>query len=364
MIISASRRTDIPAFYSQWMVNRLREGYCQVPNPFNARQSARLWLAPQDVDAIVFWSRFPRPLLPFLPEIERMGHRFYFQYTLNNYPRLLEPHAPALSEALRAFCDLAQQIGPGRVIWRYDPILLSPLTPPEFHLENFQYLAQALYGSTRRCVISLYDPYTKIRLRMKKALQVDLSQPDPEREGQIPPLLRGIAAIAAGYGIQMTSCAEARELTSPGSPRDPSSVAPVGALSSPPPGALSGSLPDALPGALSGSLPDALPDNPPVIPPVITPVTPPGVPLGMPPAIAPAIAAGKCIDNDLLQREFGLSIPYLKDPGQRKACRCQVSKDIGVYNTCLFGCQYCYATTSFERARRNFRLHNPDSPTL
>jgi len=352
MIISASRRTDIPAFYSQWMVNRLREGYCQVPNPFNARQSARLWLAPQDVDAIVFWSRFPRPLLPFLPEIERMGHRFYFQYTLNNYPRLLEPHAPALSEALRAFCDLAQQIGPGRVIWRYDPILLSPLTPPEFHLENFQYLAQALYGSTRRCVISLYDPYTKIRLRMKKALQVDLSQPDPEREGQIPPLLRGIAAIAAGYGIQMTSCAEAGELTSPDSPRDSSSGAPVGALS--------GALPD----ALSGALPDALPGNSPVIPPVITPVTPPGVPPGIPPAIAPAIATGKCIDNDLLQREFGLSIPYLKDPGQRKACRCQVSKDIGVYNTCLFGCQYCYATTSFERARRNFRLHDPDSPTL
>lgn len=336
MIISASRRTDIPAFYTQWMVNRLREGYCQVPNPFNARQSARLWLAPQDVDAIVFWSRFPRPLLPFLPEIERMGHRIYFQYTLNNYPRLLEPHAPALSEALRAFCDLAQQIGPGRVIWRYDPILLSPLTPPEFHLENFQYLAQALYGSTRRCVISLYDPYTKIRQRMNKALQVDLSQPDPEREGQIPPLLREMAAIAAGYGIQMTSCAEARELITPDSPRDPSSVAPVGAL------------------------PDALPGNPPVIPPVITPVTPPGLPLGIP----PAIAAGKCIDNDLLQREFGLLLPYVKDPGQRKACRCQVSKDIGVYNTCLFGCQYCYATTSFERARRNFRLHNPDSPTL
>lgn len=348
MIISATRRTDIPAFYSQWMVNRLREGYCQVPNPFNARQSARLWLAPQDVDAIVFWSRFPRPLLPFLPEIERMGHRFYFQYTLNNYPRLLEPHAPALSEALRAFCDLAQQIGPGRVIWRYDPILLSPLTPPEFHLENFQYLAQALYGSTRRCVISLYDPYTKIRQRMNKALQVDLSQPDPEREGQITPLLCEMAAIAAGYGIQMTSCAEERELTSPDSPRDPSSVAPVGTLS----------------GALPGSLPDALPVITPVTLPGVPPVVPFGTTTGIPPSDHPGIPAGKCIDNDLLQREFGLSIPYLKDPGQRKACRCQVSKDIGVYNTCLFGCQYCYATTSFERARRNFRLHNPDSPTL
>ncbi len=247
------------------------------------RQSVRLWLKPDEVEAIVFWTRHVRPLMPYLAEIDQMGHRYTFQYTITNYPRVLENHTPLLSDAIHAFCDLAQQIGPERVIWRYDPILLSPLTPPEFHRHNFRQIARALQGYTRRCVISLYDSYAKTRSRMKKALLCDISQDDPANAQQIEPLLSELAAVAAGYGMQMTSCAEERDLSSCG------------------------------------------------------------------------ILPGKCIDDDLLRQVFGLSIPYLKDPGQRKACACLPSKDIGVYDTCVFGCQYCYATTSFERARRNFQ---------
>ena len=116
MIISASRRTDIPAFYSEWFMNRLREGYCLVPNPFNPRQVARISLVPESVDAIVFWSKNPAPMLDFLPTIEDMGYRFYFLFTVNAYPRALEPNLPSLAERISTFVELSKRIGPRRVI--------------------------------------------------------------------------------------------------------------------------------------------------------------------------------------------------------------------------------------------------------
>ncbi len=122
MIISASRRTDIPAFYAEWFMQRIRAGYCTVPNPFNRGQVSTISLAPEDVDAIVFWTRFPRPLLPHLDELDRCGYRYYFQFTLLDYPRSLETHRPDVRQAVEAFRTLAERIGPERVIWRYDPI--------------------------------------------------------------------------------------------------------------------------------------------------------------------------------------------------------------------------------------------------
>ena len=150
MIISASRRTDIPAFYAEWMVRRLREGYCTVPNPFNRNQVSRISLRPEDVDAIVFWTRNPRPLMPYLDELDSRGYRYYFQFTILGYPREIDPKSPPAATAVEAFCELAERLGPRRVIWRYDPIVFTGITPPAFHQENFQRLAESLRGHTRR----------------------------------------------------------------------------------------------------------------------------------------------------------------------------------------------------------------------
>src|SRR5580658_9366443 len=112
MIISASRRTDIPAFYASWFMNRLRAGFCLVPNPYNPRQTSRVSLVPADVDAIVFWTRNPRPLLPHLRELDERGYRTYFQFTILGYPRALDPRSPSPAAAVEIFQRLAQQVGP------------------------------------------------------------------------------------------------------------------------------------------------------------------------------------------------------------------------------------------------------------
>ena len=155
MIISASRRTDIPAFYAEWLMNRLREGYCLVPNPFNPRQIARISLVPESVDAIVFWSKNPALMLRFLPVLEGMGYRFYFLFTLNAYPKALEPNLPPLKERISTFIELSTRLGPRRVIWRYDPIILSNRTDASYHREAFEGLCQKLAVHTKRVIISI-----------------------------------------------------------------------------------------------------------------------------------------------------------------------------------------------------------------
>ena len=144
MIISASRRTDIPAFYAPWFMNRMRAGYCTVPNPFNRSQVSRISLRPEDVDVIVFWTRNPRPLLPALDELDDRGYRYYFQYTLLDNPRTLDPKSPPVDAAIATFQTLAERIGPARVIWRYDPSVLSSATGADFHLERYARIAAAL----------------------------------------------------------------------------------------------------------------------------------------------------------------------------------------------------------------------------
>ncbi len=134
MIVSASRRTDIPAFYAEWMVRRLREGYCTVPNPVNRTQASRISLRPEDVDAIVFWTRNPRPLMPYLDELDSRGYRYYFQFTILGYPQQLDPKSPPAATAVQAFRELAERLGPSRVDLALRPDRLqrdhSPGVPP------------------------------------------------------------------------------------------------------------------------------------------------------------------------------------------------------------------------------------------
>ncbi|MEW6229256.1 MAG: DUF1848 family protein, partial [Bacillota bacterium] len=146
MIISASRRTDIPKFYSEWFMNRVRAGFCTFPNPFNPKQLIEVSLRPEDVDVIVFWSKDPGPLIPHLGELDRRGLRYYFQFTVNGYPGFMEPNVPPLGEVLDTFGRLSATVSPDRMIWRYDPIVLSNATGLEYHVRRFGEIAGALKG--------------------------------------------------------------------------------------------------------------------------------------------------------------------------------------------------------------------------
>lgn len=211
-IISASRRTDIPAYYSEWLINRLRAGYCVVPNPFRPSQMYRVDLTPQAVDLIVFWTKNAQPLLAHLDEIDRIGfgNRYYFQYTVTCYPRLLEPNSPPLEAAVRTFRELADRIGPNRIIWRYDPILLTNVTDYEYHHAHFSELAQVLAPFSRRCVISLADLHYRgpaVRLRRLEQQGVRLIETDPTSSA-FEGLMRWVHAEATKRGLEVVSCAE------------------------------------------------------------------------------------------------------------------------------------------------------------
>jgi Domain of unknown function (DUF1848). len=160
MIISASRRTDIPAFYSEWFLNRIKAGFLIVRNPMNPKQLSRIVLTPDVVDCIVFWTKNPTPMLPKLDELK--DYNYYFQFTLTGYGQDIERNLPSKKDVLiPAFLELSEKIGAHRVIWRYDPILINSKYSEEYHVSAFKQIAEALNGHTEKCVFSFVDRYRK-----------------------------------------------------------------------------------------------------------------------------------------------------------------------------------------------------------
>lgn len=158
MIISASRRTDIPSCYSEWFYNRIREGFVLVRNPMNFHQVSRIDLSPELVDGIVFWTKNPAPMLKRLKELE--AYAYYVQFTLTPYGTDVEPKLPSKREVLiPGFMELSDCIGAERVIWRYDPVMLSQTYPLERHIRDFEEMAMLLKGYTKKCIISFLDMY-------------------------------------------------------------------------------------------------------------------------------------------------------------------------------------------------------------
>jgi hypothetical protein len=205
MIISASRRTDIPAFYSDWFINRVHAGYALVPNPLNRQQIRRVDLTPAAVDCIVFWSKNPAPMLPHLSELADFP--FYFLFTLNGFGQGLEKSVPPRAETIATFQRLAAKLGPDRVIWRYDPILLAPSLSLNDHLANFAAIARELDGFTNQCIISFIDHYRKIDKRLEKLGITDLTF------NQIRDLTRGLTEIGRDHHLTLKACAEDYDLS-------------------------------------------------------------------------------------------------------------------------------------------------------
>jgi hypothetical protein len=272
-------------------MNRIRAGYCIVPNPFNRNQVSRVSMKPEDVDVIVFWTRNPRPLFPHLPELNDRGYRYYFLYTLMGNPRQIDPGSPPVAAATATFRELSGLIGKERVVWRYDPIFLSTITDPRFHVDAYRRIAGELKGYTTRSVVSIAHIYRKIQKRIgelgKKGVQLLACD-----DYMLSSLMRSLAEISSENGMTIQSCADELD-----------------------------------PGRFG-------------------------------------IQRGKCVDDELISKVFGMDFEAKKDSCQRKNCGCAASKDIGMYDSCLFGCIYCYATSSFERSGANYRMHDPGSESL
>ena len=295
-IISASRRTDIPAFYARWFMNRVRAGFCTYPNPYRPSSVCRVDLRPDAVAGVVFWTRNARPMLRFLPELDERGFGYVFQYTLVNYPRAMDPRSPSVTGAADTLRELCEHVGRDRIAWRYDPIILTADLDEEWHRRNIDFLLDLLGDRVGRLVVSVVDPYRKTQRRIGSLESGEVRYQPRDYLS----LLAWIASRAAQRGLPVQSCAE--------------------------------------------------------------------------PLIDSAVlAAGPCVDAAWLQEtenrrasaqgQEARTVPSAGH-GQRPGCLCHRSVDIGVNNTCGFGCRYCYAGGDHEKALLNLARHDPQATCL
>ena len=330
VIVSASRSTDIPAFFPKWLISRFNggQGYVRWFNPFNQKP---VYVSFKKTKVIVFWTKNPKPLIPYLPKLDSAGVHYYFHFTINDYQQEnLEPNVPSLESRIQTFKKLASLIGPERVVWRFDPVLFTKkLTPRELATRIFK-ISKELKGCTKRLVFSFIDikAYKKVQRNLLKCSEHFASQYDSKSVCEAEPSAEQIEEFAGylskiraywkerGWNLEVCVCAEKAVLSHHG------------------------------------------------------------------------IVPSKCIDAELMLKVFGNDaeladyltktpvkttfeldqldlfsssssdekkiITIKKDPGQREECGCVESKDIGMYNTCLHGCVYCYANTSPESAIKNY----------
>lgn len=298
VVLSASRATDIPAFYAEWFMNRLRAGFFLWTNPFRPSQVQRVSTA--RMRAIVFWSKHPAGLWPHLDELDRRGIRYIVQYTLNDYEAEgFEPRLPPLADRMELFRRLSDRLGPERVVWRMDPLLLTDRVGVPELLEKAERLAAALARHTRKLVFSFADieAYAAVKRNLSRA---GGSAREFSR-GEMEAFARGLAQVHRAQELELATCAEVADLSAFG------------------------------------------------------------------------VAHNRCVDGELMARlwpddaalmDFLASRAARKDKGQRPACGCLASKDVGRYGTCPALCLYCYANRFPEQVERNARAHRPDAERL
>ena len=328
VIVSASRSTDIPAFYAKWFFNRLVKGYCVWYNPFNAQQ--KMYISFKNCKVIVFWTKNPKPIIPYLPELDKRGIHYYFQVTLNDYENEgFEPKVPSLTKRIETFKQLSSLIGKNRVIWRFDPLIVTPQLSPRMLLTKIWHIGNELKCYTDKLVFSFVDvkAYRKVQNNLVKETPYYTKENVEQAEmteAQRTEVVEGLVKLRdiwkqEGWDLELATCAEEVELDKYG------------------------------------------------------------------------IYHNRCVDGELMKRIFADDkelVYYLytlkwperdmfgeippipqkpknvKDTGQRKTCGCMLSKDIGMYNTCRHFCVYCYANTSKEMVLKNQNKHNDESESI
>lgn len=305
LIISASRSTDIPAFYGDWFMERLRRGYAKWINPWNG---APLYVSFGNARLFVFWSKNPGPFLPHLAEMSGLGVQYYVLFTLNDYgAEGLEPHVPPLEERIGTFLALSRMTGRARAVWRWDPLLLSDRLDVGGLLERIRAVGDTVARHTERMIISFIDiaryPRVAGNLRRQGFGKVREFTPAEEEE-----FAEGLQELNRSWDLTITACGEKRDLSRFGIHRGQ---------------------------CISYDLMVREFDGDRVLRRFLD---------------RPGIAA-------LRESRSPIQTPdHLRDPGQRSTCGCVVSKDIGRYGTCPHLCLYCYANPSPESVRRRYEV--------
>lgn len=318
VILSASRRTDIPAFYAEWFMARLARGYCAWRNPFSGRQS---FVAFGNVRFVVFWSKNPKPLLKHLPELQRRGIGVMVHFTLNDYEAEgLEPQLASWEDRIETFRRLSDALGPDAVLWRNDPFVLTPELTPERLLEKWTRTADALTGFTDTSIVSFADiaDYRKVLNNLVRH-GIDAVEWTEDAMRAFGEKLAEANRSLPGGGFTLSTCAETADLIAFGIMHgrcvDHERILRVARRQ----------VPDRCPAlleALGGRFDPA----------------------------DPAEAEAPLSNRRILLKPK-------KDPGQRPACGCHAAKDIGQYDTCPHLCRYCYANAKPETVLRNWKTH-------
>lgn len=327
VIISASRSTDIPAFYAKWFFNRLAKGYCVWMNPFNRQ---KMYVSFRHCKAVVFWTKNPESILPYLYKLDELGIHYYFQMTLNDYVREgFEPNVPSVERRIEAFRKLSGQIGRERVIWRFDPLILTPSLTPRILLNRIWKIGNQLKGYTDKLVFSFVDvkAYRKVQSNLIKETSCftkENLETAEMNEAQRQEMVEGLVKLreiwkAGGWNLTLATCAEEIDLERYGIEHNR---------------------------CIDGELMERL--------------------WSEDKELVYYLHTGKLPEPDLFDEMPSVPIERknLKDKGQRKACGCMVSKDIGMYDTCRHFCVYCYANTNKECVLKNKARHSDESESL
>jgi len=315
IIISASRSTDIPAFYAKWFINRLNAGYCVWYNPFNQKP---MYVAFKNAKAVVFWSKNPKPIIPYLHELDERGIYYYFQFTLNDYDKeQFEPNVPIVEKRIETFKELSEKIGKEKVIWRFDPLVMTDKIGVNELLRKVENIGNQLNKYTEKLVFSFADIgnfYKKVENNLKR-LNINYQEFTPQTMNEFA---KGLTELNKKWNFSLATCAEEMNLEQY------------------------------------------------------------------------EIEHNHCVDAKLMKRIFAKDTDFvyylsygkfpesnslffvetpkkeanLKDKGQRKACECIISKDIGMYNTCPHFCVYCYANTSKETVEKNRKFYAEDKESI
>lgn len=329
IIVSASRSTDIPAFYADWFFHRLEVGYSAWTNPFNGVKS---FVSYQNTRFIVFWSKNPKPLLKHLDEIKEKNISCYIQYTLNDYvSEGLEKGVPSLEERIDTFKQLVDRLGKGRVIWRFDPLILTDQIGIDDLLKKIENIGDQLHEYTEKLVFS----YADIALYRKVKTNLDKSHVFYQEwtTQQMEEFAKKLAVLNQRWHYKLATCGEKIDITQYGIQHnrcvDDDLMIRFAHQDK--------KLMDFL-GVEIKTIEDSL--------------------FGAEPIPSNAIM--------LSGTKYAIKKKDNRDKGQRQFCGCMVSKDIGEYNTCPHLCEYCYANASKKKAVENYNRHivNPLSDTI
>lgn len=331
-IISASRSTDIPGFYADWFFHRLKAGYSAWINPFNGKKS---YVSYKRTRFIIFWSKNPRPLLSHLDELKQHEPRIecYVQYSLNDYENEgLEKGIPLLANRIDTFKRLVDKLGPGRVIWRYDPLVLTDRIGIDDLLKKIERIGDALKGYTEKLVFSFAD--IAVYKKVQRNLIANNIHAMEWTEDKMQDFCRQIQVLNSKWHYVLATCGEKPQFRQWG-------IEPNHCVD------------DNLMIRFAWHDKELM---------KVLGVEIRQRELGLFDTDS-ALPDGAIVLDDM---HYALKRKDNRDKGQRPLCGCMVSKDIGQYNTCAHLCEYCYANTSKQTALRNLKLHkaNPYAETI